>query len=66
MLKAVKFPFEKTPFYLLGLKEMFREIKENEKDEYVSFEQIESYVMGEVVNFNDETQHDTEFEIQFT
>lgn len=40
MLKAVNFPFEKTPFYLLGLKEMFREIKENEKDEYVSFEQI--------------------------
>lgn len=37
MLKVVKFPFEKVPYYLLGLKQMFHEIKNDEREDYVNF-----------------------------
>ena len=50
MLKIVKFPFEKTPLYLMGIKEMFNEMKHPQTD-VINFQQIENYIMGQVVSF---------------
>ena len=60
-----KLPYDQVPFYCLGIKQMFREIK-LENDEKVNYQSIENYVLGQVINFNnDENVFDTEFEIQF-
>ena len=59
----MKFPFEKMPLYLVGLKDMFREIVKDGKNS-ISYQEIFQYVVGELVIMKEEEQH-TEFHIQF-
>ncbi len=40
-----KLPFDQVPFYCLGIKQMFREIK-LENDDKVNYHSIENYVLG--------------------
>jgi hypothetical protein len=53
MLKVMKFPFEKTPLYMVGLKDMFFEISEEGKDT-IGYEEIFKYVLGELVTLKEE------------
>jgi hypothetical protein len=48
MLKVMKFPFEKSPYYLVGLKDMFHEIVADGHSsmDYLSFFH---YILGELV-----------------
>ena len=45
MLSIMNFPFETTPLYLVGLKDMFREIVKDGKDT-IKYEEVFSYVVG--------------------
>ena len=63
MMKVMKFPFEKMPLYLVGIKDMFREIVKEGKNS-ISYQEIFQYVVGELVIMKEEEQH-TEFHIQF-
>lgn len=63
MIKAMDFPFEQWPFYLLGFKDMFNEIKE-EKRETITYSMFFKYVIGEVLDFKEEEQN-TEFQVRF-
>ena len=56
MLKVMRFPFEKTPYYMIGLKEMFFEIVE-EKGTSITFEMFFKYILGEIINIKDEDQN---------
>lgn len=53
MLKILKLPFEKLPLYMIGLKDMFREIAQEGKDT-VTYSEIFKYVIGEVIIIKEE------------
>lgn len=53
MLKVLKLPFEKLPLYMIGLKDLFREIAQEGKD-VVTFNEIFKYVIGEVIIMKEE------------
>ena len=56
MLRVMKFPFEKCPHYLVGLKDMFYEMVEEGKDA-VSYPLVEKYILGELVTIKEEAQN---------
>jgi hypothetical protein len=45
MLKVMKFPFEKSPLYLVGLKDMFYDIAE-EGQSCIKYSHIFKYILG--------------------
>lgn len=53
MLKVLKLSFEKLPLYMIGLKDLFREIAQEGKD-VVTFNEIFKYVIGEVIIMKEE------------
>lgn len=44
----MRFPFEKIPYYMIGLKDMFYEIIDENK-ETITYEDLFKYILGEVV-----------------
>jgi DNA-directed RNA polymerase subunit N (RpoN/RPB10) len=62
MLRVMNFPFEKTPFYLVGLKDMFNEIVEDGRN-CIDYPQFFKYILGELVTIKEEEQN-TEFQVQ--
>lgn len=53
MLKVMKFPFEKSPLFMVGLKDMFYEIAE-EGHQTISYHQLFKYILGELVTMKEE------------
>ena len=45
VLKVMKFPLEKIPYYMIGLKDMFYEIVEESKDA-ITYENLFKYILG--------------------
>lgn len=45
MISLLKFPFEKWPYYLVGVKDMFNEIVE-EKQKAITYQNFFKYVIG--------------------
>jgi hypothetical protein len=62
MIKVMRFPFEKWPYYLVGVREMFVLIAEQATD--ISYQQFFDYVIGELLDFRTE-EHHTEFQVRF-
>jgi hypothetical protein len=52
MMRVMKFPFEKTPYFMIGLKDMFLEIAE-EKAKFITFEMLFKYILGEIISLKD-------------
>lgn len=48
MIKVMRFPFEKVPLYMVGLKDMFYEITDEGKDTII-FDKLFKYIVGELV-----------------
>ena len=62
MLRVMRFEFEKTPLWLVGVKNMFFEIAE--KGGLVSYAMLFKYMLGETVSLKEEEQN-SEFQVQF-
>lgn len=45
MMKVMKFSFEVSPFYMVGLKDMFYEIVE-EGAKFINYPQFFKYILG--------------------
>ena len=52
MMRVIKFPFEKIPLFMIGLKDMFFEIVDEGKD-YIVYEKFFKYIVGEVVTLKE-------------
>ena len=63
MIKALKLPFEEVPRYMVGLKDMYREILPEGTDS-LSYQDLLRYAVGEVLVLEEQEQH-TQFHIQF-
>lgn len=63
MMRVIKFPFEKIPLFMIGLKDMFFEIVDEGKDS-IGYEKFFKYIVGEVVTLKEEEQN-TEFQVHF-
>lgn len=63
MMRVIKFPFEKIPLFMIGLKDMFFEIVDEGKD-FIGYEKFFKYIVGEVVTLKEEEQN-TEFQVHF-
>ena len=63
MLRVMKFPFEKTPYFMIGLKDMFYEIVE-EKATFIHYDMFFKYILGEIINIKEEEQN-TEFQVRY-
>lgn len=53
MLKVLKLPFDKLPLYMIGLKDLFREIAQEGKD-VITYSEIFKYCIGEVIIMKEE------------
>ena len=58
----MKFSFERSPLYMVGLKDMFYEIVE-EGHHVINYPQFFKYILGELVMMKEEEQN-TEFQVQ--
>lgn len=58
----MNFPFEKCPYYMVGLKDMFYEIVHDGKDS-INYQEFFRYILGELVTIKEEEQN-TEFQVQ--
>lgn len=56
MMKVMKFSFEVSPFYMVGLKDMFYEIVD-EGQNSINYQQFFKYILGELVMMKEEEQN---------
>ena len=50
MISIMNFPFDKWPYFIVGIKDMFYEIA-LEKSNIITYQKFFKYIIGEVLDF---------------